>query len=409
MLYNIMNSYFYLGNTFKEAISVKKDIKIGLLGFGSMGRVHSYCVDNLKYFYSELPFSATIGGVCTTSVEKSKKISKRYGFGISAASEDELIFNSDIDVIDICTPNALHYETLKKAIAAKKDIYCEKPLCLNYSEAKEIADMAREAGIVCNIVFNNRHLAPIMRAKEIISEGKLGRILSFSCEYLHNSALDTEKPAGWKQRREVCGGGVLVDLGSHCIDLMYFLCGGFDSVMGMSQIAFPERAGADGTPWRTNADEAFYMLCNMQSGAKGTISVSKIASGSNDDLRFSIYGERGSLSFSLMQPNFLRFYDGSSPTPELGGLCGYRDIECVGRYPAPAVFPSPKAPSSWIRGHVQSMYDFLSAVHERKHTSPDFSDGAYVQAVIDAAYLSDVERRTVEISEIEKRYNGDRL
>ncbi|MBO5845691.1 MAG: Gfo/Idh/MocA family oxidoreductase [Clostridia bacterium] len=384
---------------------MKKDIGIGLLGFGAMGKVHSYCVDNLKYFYNDLPFSASIRGVCTTSAERSADIAKKYQLG-AAATEDELLCRDDIDVIAICTPNALHYETLKKAIAAKKSIYCEKPLCLNYKEAREIAEMSREAGVVCNIVFNNRHLAPIMRAKELIDEGALGRILSFSCEYLHNSVLDTAKPAGWKQRRDVCGGGVLVDLGSHCIDLMYFLCGRFDSVTGMSQIAFPERAGADGSLWRTDADEACYMLCNMQNGAKGTISVSKIACGTNDDLRFSIYGEKGSISFSLMQPNFLRFYDGSVPTPALGGLCGYRDIECVGRYPAPAVFPAPKAPSSWIRGHVQSMYDFLCAVHSGESSSPDFSDGAYVQAVMDAAYLSDAERRTVRISEIEKSYNG---
>lgn len=382
---------------------MKKDIKIGLLGFGSMGRVHSYCVDNLKYFYNDLPFSASICGVCTTSSEKSRKIAEEYSFDTAATLEDELIYRDDIDVIDICTPNALHYDTLKKAIAAKKAIYCEKPLCLNYRQAREIAEMAKEAGVVCNIVFNNRHLAPIIRAKEIISEGRLGRILSLSCEYLHNSALDVSKPAGWKQRRDVCGGGVLVDLGSHCIDLMYFLCGRFEAVSGVSQIAFPSRTGADGTPWNTDADEAFYMICDMECGAKGTITVSKISSGANDDLRFSIYGERGSLSFSLMQPNFLRFYDGSSPTPELGGLCGYRDIECVGRYPSPAAFPSPKAPSSWLRGHVQSMYDFLCAAYEGKMTSPDFSDGAYVGAVIDAAYLSDTERRNVKISEIEEK------
>lgn len=381
-----------------------KNIRVGLLGFGAMGKAHSYCIDNLKYFFSELPFSATVGGICTTSYERSCSIAERYGFGKAFATEDELILSDDIDVIDICTPNALHYDTLKKAIAAKKPIYCEKPLCLNYTEAAEIADLARESGIICNIVFNNRHLAPIIRAKEIIDEGRLGRILSFSCEYLHNSALDTKKPVGWKQRQEICGGGVLVDLGSHCIDLMYFLCGSFSSVYGESQIAFPERTGADGSLWRTDGDEAFYLICNMENGAKGTITVSKITSGANDGLAFSVHGERGSISFSLMQPNFLRFYDGSKKTPELGGYCGYRDIECVGRYPAPAgAFPSPKAPSSWLRGHVQSMYDFLRSVCTSTPSAPSFDDAAHVQAVIDAAYLSDKEHRAVSISEIEKK------
>lgn len=75
---------------------MKKDISIGLLGFGSMGQVHSYCVDNLKYFYPDLPFSASIKGICTTSLEKSEKIAEKYSFDISAASEDELIYRNAV-------------------------------------------------------------------------------------------------------------------------------------------------------------------------------------------------------------------------------------------------------------------------------------------------------------------------
>ncbi len=383
---------------------MKEDIKIGLIGFGAMGKVHSYAVSNLKYFYSPLPFSASVVGVCTTSVQRSNEIAGLYGFNAAYQSPEELILNKDIDVIDICTPNKLHYPTLKSAILAGKSIYCEKPLCFSYAEAKEIAALAKEHGNICNIVFNNRHIAPIMRAKEIIDSGNLGRILSFSCEYLHNSALDTDKPAGWKQRREVCGGGVLVDLGAHCIDLVYFLCGRFDSVSGRSQIAFPVRAGSDGSAWQTDADEAFYMHCRMRSGACGTITVSKIACGTNDDLNITVRGEKGAISFSLMQPNFLRYYDGSVATSELGGYLGFKDIECVGRYPAPGgSFPSPKSSSSWLRGHVQSMYDFLNSVYCRVNTTPNFDDGAYVQAVIEAGYLSDAQCRSVSISEIDNK------
>ena len=382
---------------------MKKSLNIGIIGFGFMGKVHAYSISNLKYFYSGLPFEAKLFGVCTTSREKSEEVAAEFGFSKVYDSADELIADPNIDVVDICTPNHLHYDSLKKAILAGKAIYCEKPLCISYEQAKEIAELATESGTLSSIVFNNRHIAPIMRAKEIIEAGDLGRILSFSCEYLHNSAIDTQKPAGWKQTRDVCGGGVLVDLGSHCIDLIYFLCGGFESVCGMSQIAFSDRTGRDGKPWKTDADEAFYMLCNLTSGAKGSITVSKIASGTNDDLNLSIYGEKGAISFSLMQPNFLRFYDGSAPTGALGGYSGFRDIECVGRYPAPASgFPAIKAPSSWIRGHVQSMYDFLSAVYDGSASHPDISDAAYVQAVIEAAYSSSERGGFVRVSEITK-------
>ena len=368
---------------------MEKQLKIGLLGFGAMGKVHSYCIDNLKYYYTHTDFDAKIHGVCTTSKEKSLAIAEKYGFAVATDCEDDLINDPEIDVIDICTPNIYHYETLKKAIAAGKHVYCEKPLCVTAAEAYEIAELARNSGLICNIVFNNRFIAPIMRAKQLVDEGRLGRILSFSAEYLHNSCTDIQRPAGWKQNSDICGGGVLFDLGSHAIDLIYLLCGEFSQVSGTAQIAYPVRAGSDGALWQTNADEAFYLTARLRSGAVGTVTVSKLINGANDDLSLSIYGEKGSLKFSLMQPNFLYFYDATQKPTELGGSTGYTAIECVGRYPSPGgTFPAPKAPSSWIRGHVESMYAFLCSANSGISHAPSFDDAAHIQAVMEAAYTS---------------------
>ena len=377
---------------------MKKDWKIGLCGFGAMGRVHAFSVVNLKFYYPTLPFSASIAGVCTTDLARSQSIAEQYGFPLAVRTEDELIEAPDIDVIDVCTPNIYHYQTVKKAIAAGKHIYCEKPLCVTAAEAEEVAALAKQKGLICNIVFNNRHLAPIMRAKALIDEGRIGRILSFSAEYLHNSCTDVERPAVWKQNADVCGGGVLFDLGSHVIDLIYHLCGEFVDVTGRSQIAYGTRTGMDGKEWQTNADEAFYLTARLACGAVGTVTVSKLIHGANDDLTLSIYGERGSLRFSLMQPNFLYFYDATEKPTTLGGNTGYQAIECVGRYPAPGgIFPAPKAPADWLRGHVGSMYSFLNAVHTGTPAAPTFADGAYVQKIMEAAYRSDRTQSTVII------------
>ncbi len=379
--------------------SIKKEIKIGLLGFGAMGKTHAFCVDNLKYYYGILPFHASVKGVCTTTLEKSQSVARAYGFEVASANEDELINDPSIDVIDICTPNIYHYQTIKKALAKGKHIYCEKPLCVSAEEAKELADLAKKSGRICTMVFNNRHLAPILRASELVKEGRIGRVLSFTAEYFHNSCTDICRPAGWKQNRDICGGGVLFDLGSHAIDLIYSLCGEFESVYGMPQIAYSHRAGMDGKDWVTNADEAFYMLCRLRSGAMGTITVSKLINGANDDLRISVFGEKGSLQFSLMQPNYLYFYDASEKPQMLGGTNGYTAIECVGRYPSPGgAFPAPKAPSDWLRGHVGSMYSFLNSVYTGVQAAPDFKDGAHVQAVMDAAYRSAAEKKEISLS-----------
>lgn len=369
--------------------STKKTIHIGILGFGSMGKTHAYAVENLRFFYQDLPFSAKIAGVCTTSMEKSQKVCQEYGFSIATTDEDILINDPDIDVIDICTPNIYHFETIKKAIAAGKHIYCEKPLCISLDEAAEIAELARNSGKIHNIVFNNRYLPAIMRAKELIDEGRLGRILSFRADYQHSSAMTVGKKASWKQDRAICGGGVLFDLGSHVIDLIYYLCGRFNSVCAATQIAFPVRSGRDGSQWNTNADEAVYMLAKLECGAVGTIGASKIAAGSNSDIFLEIFGEKGSIKFSLMEPSWLYFFDNTVPEAPLGGMRGYTRIESVGRYPAPGgSFPAPKAAIGWTQGHVHCMYSFLSSVYTGEQLAPDFDDAAHIQAVMEAAYHS---------------------
>ncbi len=361
----------------------QKDLRIGLLGFGSMGRTHTWAVRNLPFFFGALPFRAVTAGVCTTTEEKSRRVAEEFGIPIATANEDDLIGNPDIDIIDICTPNNCHYRTVKKALAAGKHVLCEKPLCLTGAEADELAALERASGRTCGMVFNNRWLAPVMRAKQLIDEGRLGDLISYHAVYRHNSCLDPARRAGWKQNRDICGGGTLFDLGSHVIDLMTWLCGRMIRVAGHAQIVCPTHLDRDGNEWRTNADEAFYMNAETADGVFGTMEFSKVTVGENDDLSFEIFGRSGALKFSLMEPNWLYFYDATLPDAPFGGSKGYTRIECVGRYPG-MVFPSPKAPAGWLYGHLYSMYAFLSAVAENRPFSPSLADGAEVQRVISA-------------------------
>lgn len=365
----------------------KKHLRIGVLGFGAMGRTHTWAVRNLPFSYAGMPFTAETVGVCTTTPEGARAIADQFSIRLATACEDELINDPSIDVIDVCTPNVCHFSTLKKAIAAGKHVLCEKPLCTNLEEARRLSELPRREGQILGMVFNNRYLSAMLRAKQLIDEGRLGRILSFDASYLHSSATDLERNAGWKQDRRICGGGTLFDLGSHVIDLISYLIGRFSAVSGLSQIAYPTRLGRDGTLWRTNADESFYLLARTHEGACGTLRVGKIQVGTNDELSLEIYGERGSLRFSLMEPNWLYFYDHTRADAPIGGERGYTRIECVGRYPDRS-FPSPKAPAGWLDGHLSSMYAFLSAVAEGRSFSPSLEDGVYVQAVLDAATRS---------------------
>lgn len=378
-------------------ISMKgaRKMKIGLLGFGSMGRTHAYCVANIPYFF-ESNVDAQIYGVCTRNIENARLACEKFSLGFYTDNEDDIIYNKDIDAVDICTPNIYHYETAKKAILAGKHVYCEKPLAVTYAQALELAQLAKEKGVRAQVVFNNRFLSAILRAKEIVSNGELGNILSFSAKYLHSSAIDTKKNAGWKQNKDICGGGVLFDLGSHVVDLIYHLCGELSSVIGKGQIAYPTRTGMNGESWKTNADEAFYIIAKLKNGAMGTIELSKIALGANDELSFEIRGDKGSLRFNLMDLNYLELYTKDAKDGAYGGYRGYTKIECVNRYPAPAgIFPGIKAPIGWLRGHLGSMYAFCDAVINNKATSPSFDEGAYVQKILESAYLSDSEGKEI--------------
>ena len=186
----------------------------------------------------------------------------------------------------------------------------------------------------------------------------------------------------------------MFDLGSHVIDLVYYLCGNFKAVSGKSKIAYDVRRGMNGEQWNTNADEAFYICAELENGAVGTIEASKIAVGTNDDFTIEIYGEKGALKFDLMEPNWLYFYDTAAYNNEMGGDRGFTKIECVGRYPSPGgAFPGAKAPTGWLRGHVGSMYAFLNCVYTGEKTTPSFDDAAHVQLVMEKAYESDKSKK----------------
>lgn len=372
-----------------------KTIRIAMLGSGAMGRAHSAAVSALRYCYRPLPFEAKLDTLVTRDPATAREKADSLGFERVSTDYEAVLNDPTIDVIDICTPNICHYDEVKAALAHKKHVLCEKPLGISRAQAEELAALAEKAGVVHGVVFNNRHLPAAMRAAAFVKEGKLGRVVSFRSTYLHSSSTDPNRVRGWKQDADICGGGVLFDLGSHAIDLLSFVLGDapenrISAVRGLSQIVYPERVGPDGKPWKTNADEAFYITARLAGGACGTVEASKVTVGANDDFTLAVYGTKGALKFDLMNPNYLYVYDSDRPSTPYGGERGFTTVECVGRYDSPeAVFPGMRAPIGWARGHIHSMYRYLSAVADGTPFSPSFADGAYVNRVMEAAYRSD--------------------
>lgn len=357
-----------------------RNIRIGIIGWGFMGRTHAHSVRALALFYPGAGFRARIAGVCSRRIEKAREAADELGAEFYTDDYRELIAREDIDVVSICTPNAQHEEMAIAALRAGKHVYIDKPLSVDAESAARIALVARETGAYTRMVFNNRYLPSTMRAKQLVDEGKIGEVISFAGRYLHSGSIDPNKPVGWKQGTE---GGVLLDLGSHALDLVTWLCGYPASVFSVERVLYPERPTPGGGTTRALAEDHALMLLRLKNGALGTLEASKIATGANDELSVEVRGTRGALIWDLMQPNYVRFYDNTRAEAPLGGERGFTDIESVARYPAPGgAFLPPKNTVGWDRGHMHCYYTFLDCVARGERPENGIEEGARLQTLL---------------------------
>jgi len=370
---------------------LEKIYNVGIIGFGFMGKTHAYGYLSIPFYYDPIPIKTKLFGVCTSKKETVQKAKEKYGFDFATTDYKELIEHPKVDIIHICSPNIFHKEQLLYAIRAGKHIYCDKPLVCNLDEAREIAEALKNYDKIAQIAFQYRFYPATMKAKELIEEGFVGVPISFRFSYYHSGSLDPLKPMGWKQEKSF-GGGVLLDLGSHIIDLLYFFLGEYESVMGVSKILYQERVSREDPKKKekVEAEDFSLMLAKMKCGTIGSLEVSKITAGSNDDLKFEIYGTEGAIRFNLMQPNFLEVYSLKDEEGRFGGPRGFKLIETVQRYPKPAVFPGEKFSIGWIRGHIHCLYNFLESIRDNRQSAPSVYDGIYNIQVIEAIRKSEL-------------------
>lgn len=375
-----------------------KTIKIGIIGWGFMGRTHAHALRAMPLFYPGAGFRAEIAGICSRRLEKAREAAEELNVPYYTDDYRQLLAREEIDAVSVCTPNALHEEIALAALKAGKHLYIDKPLADTAQGARRIADQAEKSGVFTRMVFNNRYLPVTLRARELVDQGRIGRVLSFEGRYLHSGSIDPNKPIGWKQTLQ---GGVLLDLGSHVLDLITWLCGYPEAVFCAQRTLYATRPTREGGATRDLSDDQTLMLLRLPGGAMGQVEASKIASGANDELTVEIRGEKGALAFDLMQPNYLRFYDNTRPEAPLGGERGFQWIETVARYPAPGgTFLPPKNSIGWDRGHLHCYYTFLDCL--ARGTAPDngVGEGARLQMLMERAAQSAAQGRWVDTGDL---------
>ncbi|MEI6157231.1 MAG: Gfo/Idh/MocA family oxidoreductase [Atribacterota bacterium] len=362
-------------------------IGIGIAGFGFIGRVHALAFTSVPFYYGELPFLPEIRGICTSRDETARRAQEETGISFVTPSLDELCSSDDIDVMVVALPNAFHRRAVEKAAQYHKAIYCDKPLAMNLAEAKDIRAIILDHHLIFGMSFQNRFAPPILRAKQLIGEGFLGEVYRIRATYLHSGYGDPQRPMSWRLRKDLAGGGALYDLGSHGVDLIRFLLGEMRVVSARGKTFIPER------PVSVNSNKREAVLVDdwsqvdfeLRSGAPGTLETSRFATGSCDELRLEIEGQKGALRYHSLQPNYLEVYDSTRNSGPYGGDRGFQFIETVQQYPAPNKIPG-KFAVGWDRFHIASAHDFLLRLAGKESIGATIDDGVKVQEFLETAY-----------------------
>ena len=376
-----------------------KEIGIGVIGYGFMGKMHTYGYKTIPLYYSNLPYIIKLKGICDTVQGVAETAKKQQGFEFAATDPDDIINNDEIQIVSICTPNVFHKDLVIKALKAGKHVYCDKPLTANYVESQEVLDVLKSSkGQITQMALQLRFYPATLLAKQLMEQGKIGKPYLFRTSYLHSSGTNPMKALSWKQDKKFGGGGVLLDLGSHAFDLMYHLLGEYRSVYTLLDIAYDERPDKDGKMVKVEGEDTSITMVKMKNGMPGIVEASKVATGTNDELRFEIHGEKGAVRFNSMDPGYLEFYDNTAEEQSFGENKGYMRIDCMQKYEKPGgQFPNPKFTLGFTRAHVHSLFNFIDNVNSGKESEPSFAEGAYIQKVMEKCYLSAEENKWVDV------------
>ncbi|HAJ36861.1 MAG TPA: hypothetical protein DCL15_14355 [Chloroflexi bacterium] len=374
---------------------------IGMIGYGGIGRVHGMAYRSLPFHYGLPADAVRIGGVATTRAETAQAAAAELGCNFWTADYRELLAHPEIEAVDICVPNHMHAEIVEAAAAAGKHIYCEKPLAMNVAEAQRMVAAAARAGVKTQMTFNFRFYPAVLRARQLVEEGFLGRIFSFRGRYYRSSYIDPNKPISWRQQKAIAGGGTLFDIGSHILDMLYSVVGEFESVQATLDTLIKERPVGAGATERVavDVDDIALLTLRTKAGVLGVVDASRMGTGLTNDIGFELFGEKGALRFSGLDPAWLEVYDVRDSDKPTGGMRGFRKIETVNRYAGQKAPDWSMAPD-FVRTHAECQYQFLKAVAEDKPTQPTLADGLHIQAVMAAAERSSAEGRWVKVEEV---------
>jgi predicted dehydrogenase len=350
------------------------DMRSGIIGTGFIGGVHAYAVRAA---------GGVLAHVAGESPEHAAAAARRLGAEHACASVEELINADDVNVVHVCTPNALHVPQAEAAIRAGKHVICEKPLATDPADARRLVEAAADAGLVAAVPFVYRFYPSVREARARIGAGDAGPLWLLHGSYLQDWLAGSDV-INWRVDPKLGGASrAFGDIGVHWCDLMEFTTGHrITRLIARMATAYPDRITEDGA----------VVLFDTDRGASGSVVVSQVSLGRKNRLWFEFDGPSASYAFDQELPDSL-------------WVGGKRGNQVVPR--GPDTFSGPAAgyarlPAGHPQGYQDSFTAFVADVYaaiggHKPDGLPVFADGLRAAVLTAAVVESAADETWVEV------------
>jgi predicted dehydrogenase len=370
-------------------MAAKKKLNIGMVGYGFMGRTHSNAFSKVNQFF-DVDHQPVLKAICGRDGDKVRAFAENWGYESSETDWRALIARKDIDLIDIASPNDTHAEIAVAAAAVGKMVMSEKPLGRNAAEARRMMEAVEAAKVPNMVWYNYRRVPAVTLAKQLIDQGKLGRIYHYRAKFLQDWTISKDLPQGgtglWRLDVGVAGSGVTGDLLAHCIDTAMWLNGGIDKVSAITETFVKERVhNLTGKVEPVGIDDASLFLARFDNGSLATFEATRYARGHKALYTLEINGERASIAWDLHDLHRLQYFDHADE----GIVRGWRSLHITdGDHPYMKHWWVPGLQIGYEHTFIHQAADFLEGLAGGKPAAPTFRDGLATDEVTDAVLRS---------------------
>ena len=367
-----------------------KEIRIGLVGSGWMGKAHSSALADAEMLFGPDYGTASFEIVADANEEAAKSAQKKIGFKRISTDWNDVVTDPNVDLVDIATPNAFHYVVAKAALENGKNVYCEKPLSISAEESKELAELAKKKGVVNYVGFNNTQNPANAYVRELVQSGALGKIMRFTGTYDQDQLLDESLPITWRHINKLAGSGALGDLCSHLLSVSQMIMGDMSEVLGVQSIVIPERPVKVGSTemGKVENDDLITFLVKYENGAIGDFSSSRVATGRKNYFYYEIQGTEGSVVYDLERMCEVQVYFKADADKDNGRDCGFRTVLLNPQHKGFKYFqPAGGIAIAFDDMKTLQAHALMQAMHGGEYIC-DFEMGAKVDGIINAVLKS---------------------